>query len=485
MNSFKNNNDEKRLDDLLGKSIGSEKVEPDFEKWRQNHPQAVEMLISRANRQYSASICPLGIWRTIMKSSITKLAAAAVIIITVVLGTHYFGGSVETTAAFGNVLGYLQTHSYTFDLTSPGTDEKGMARVTIKAMIMELGRMRFDCPTMEGKMSSITNLNTGKTLLLFHQNKAGVLVEESILKKDTGAQGILTLCTRPIASLWNLRNGTEERLGEKEIDGQIVTGSKFSQKDKDFEYDITIWADKQKNTPYLVEIISKPTTDKSFPVIKWTAANFNLDIELDEKLFSLEVPAGYTLSYQSNLEDMKAETQPSAQAQKIEQMLALWPEGKKTEALEILLGINWKEPIEFGSKPYIFSMTEQGVCSLKFEDLKRVGADNTKAFATVKEMTNEIIKLGQEAASNKDYSKAERYLESGLQLGKLLTRNPDSMIITRLVGMSAEKKILTAMIDLYTTTNNKEKLQSANEQLKAVNAEVEEIKNKAKAMTSQ
>jgi hypothetical protein len=424
------------------------------------------------------------LWREIMRSSITKLAAAAVIIIAVLIGIHHFGGSIDgSNVAFGNVIGYLQTHSYTFDLTFEGTDKgNGITPFTLKAMIMELGRMRFDCPTMVGKISSITNLNTGKTLLLFHQNKSGVLMDESVLKKDTGAEGILTLCTRPIASLWNLRNGTEEQLGEKEIDGQIVTGFKISQKDKDFEYDITIWADTQKNTPYLVEIISKPITDKSFPVIKWTAANFNLDVELDEKLLSLEVPADYTLSYQSNLEDMKAETQPSAQAQKIEQMLSLWPEGKKTEALEILLGINWKEPINFGKEPYLFSMTEQGYITLKSEDQKRVMDDIMKTSVTVRKMVYEVVRLGQEAVSNKDYKKAEQYYEAGLQLGKLLSNDPDRMIVVRLVGIAAKKKILTTMIDLYTTTNNKEKLQSANEQLKAANAEGEEIKNKAKAI---
>ena len=35
------------------------------------------------------------IWRTIMKSPITKLAAAAVIIIAVLIGVHYLGGSID------------------------------------------------------------------------------------------------------------------------------------------------------------------------------------------------------------------------------------------------------------------------------------------------------------------------------------------------------------------------------------------------------
>jgi hypothetical protein len=75
----------KWLDDELTKAIGSEKTEPDFEKWHQSHPEAVEMLTSRAGRQTSASRRPHNIRDIIMKSPITKLAAAAVIILAVIL----------------------------------------------------------------------------------------------------------------------------------------------------------------------------------------------------------------------------------------------------------------------------------------------------------------------------------------------------------------------------------------------------------------
>jgi outer membrane lipoprotein-sorting protein len=484
---MKTSENNKWLDDILVEAIGSEKRKPDFAKWQQEHPQAVQTLKSQAKRQ-TQPLGPINIGRIIMTSRITKFtAAAAIIILTLVIGTHYFGGSVDVaTVAFGNVIGYLQTHSYTFDLTFEGTEKDGgTTPFTIKAMIMELGRMRFECSIMSGKLSSISDLNTGKTLLLFHQNKSGVLTEESVLKRDTGAQGILTLCTRPVASLWNLRNGSESQLGEKETDGRLVTGFKVYQKDKDFEYDITIWANSANNVPYLVEIISKPVTDKSFPVIKWTASNFDLDVKLDEKLFSLDVPVGYTLGDKPSLEDMKAQTQSSAQAKKIEQLLILWPEGKKTEALEILLGISWKEPINFGNELYIFSMTEQSCLSLKSEEQKQVNEDINKVLVPVREMSHEVLRLGQEAVYNRDYVKAEQYFNSGLQLGKLLTRNPDGIIIVRLVGLAIEKRILPAMINLYTTINSREKLQSDNEQLQAANAEAEEIKNKARAITSQ
>jgi len=40
----------KWLNDALSEAIGSEKLRADFEQWKQNHPEAVEMLISRTSR---------------------------------------------------------------------------------------------------------------------------------------------------------------------------------------------------------------------------------------------------------------------------------------------------------------------------------------------------------------------------------------------------------------------------------------------------
>ena len=89
----------KWLDDELTKAIGSEKTEPDFEQWRQSHPEAVEMLTSRASRQTSASRRPHNIRSIIMKRPITKVAAAAVIIIAVTLSVTFLNKSMPTAAA--------------------------------------------------------------------------------------------------------------------------------------------------------------------------------------------------------------------------------------------------------------------------------------------------------------------------------------------------------------------------------------------------
>ncbi len=86
------------LDDALAKAIGSDRRKPDFEKWRQEHPEAVQMLKSQATqRPRPFDLLELG--KIIMKSPITKLAVAAVIIIAVATSITVFNKSTPT--AFG------------------------------------------------------------------------------------------------------------------------------------------------------------------------------------------------------------------------------------------------------------------------------------------------------------------------------------------------------------------------------------------------
>ena len=72
--------DKNHLDEALTEAIGSEGKKPDFEKWKQQHPGAVKMLKDLAGQEESARIRRFNIRRIIMKSPITKLAAAVIII---------------------------------------------------------------------------------------------------------------------------------------------------------------------------------------------------------------------------------------------------------------------------------------------------------------------------------------------------------------------------------------------------------------------
>ncbi len=81
MNNPDNN---KWLDKELSKIIGSEKIIPDFEQWKKQNPHAVETLTTRT-KDTNVSRSPLSIRNIIMKNPITKLAAAAVITVAVLM----------------------------------------------------------------------------------------------------------------------------------------------------------------------------------------------------------------------------------------------------------------------------------------------------------------------------------------------------------------------------------------------------------------
>jgi len=415
--------------------------------------------------------------RIIMKSKITKLATAAAIIVAALICIHLLSSVSRTTLAFADVLKHIRSSSYTFDLTVVTQEQ---ASTTVHAMVLEPGRMRFDTSTGLGKISSIINTSEGKNLFIFHKLKAAYMFDEVYdPEKYAGAVGIIALCTKPINNLWNLRDGTEEKLGKRDIDGQTAEGFRVLQEDKMFQNDITIWANAKTAEPILVEMISTLQDDSS-KSMTWTMNNFDLDVELAESMFSLDLPLGYTLCHQLDLDQLETDTEPSEEAKKIEEMLELWSQGQKSKAVEILLGIDWTKTIEFSDKTYIFTLTEKEYISLKPKDQEEVMNEVTATSSTIRKIAREIRIMGQTAMSAKDYEKAGRYFQAVLQFGKLLNRDPDNMLIVRLVGMAVQKLALNEQIGLYTETNNQEKVEAAEKQLQALNAESERIKNNLK-----
>jgi hypothetical protein len=119
MKRFEN---DKWLDEKLSETIGSKKPRTDFEQWKKDHPQAVETLTSRAQQKSSVLRSPLNIRKMIMKSPITKLAAAAAIIIACFIGLHFWKSTgsgialadvldrIEQVKAFRYKLIFKQTH---------------------------------------------------------------------------------------------------------------------------------------------------------------------------------------------------------------------------------------------------------------------------------------------------------------------------------------------------------------------------------------
>jgi len=78
MNKKKN---EKWLDELISRTINTTKPQFDPEKWKQKYPEEFQMLQSLSGQDSSRR--QPSVWRIVRHSPLTKLAAAAVIIIAV------------------------------------------------------------------------------------------------------------------------------------------------------------------------------------------------------------------------------------------------------------------------------------------------------------------------------------------------------------------------------------------------------------------
>ncbi len=88
---MKRHNDDKWLDEALVKAIGAKKPPADFDRWKQDHPDAIDMLASQSAPRVSTRR-PHDIRRIVMARPIMKLAVAAAVIIAVSLGIHFFTG---------------------------------------------------------------------------------------------------------------------------------------------------------------------------------------------------------------------------------------------------------------------------------------------------------------------------------------------------------------------------------------------------------
>jgi len=164
MNASENNNDN-WLDDALTKAISCEKSQADFDKFKQNHPEAIEMLTSRADREYLVPKRPLDIRRIIMKSKITKLATAAIIILAVTLSINLLDKSVTSAYAIEQTIEACHSVRYLHIQSSVSPDqEPGKTWVEFDEE-KKKKNARIDLPEWAGG-------GDGPKLIIWKENKA-------------------------------------------------------------------------------------------------------------------------------------------------------------------------------------------------------------------------------------------------------------------------------------------------------------------------
>lgn len=216
-------------------------------------------------------------WRIIMKSRIMKLAAAAAIIAAAAFGVHHFYGSVENVAIADILQPFLTARTATFKLTISG---EGVPRQEYDGMFMEPCRMRH---TQPGGGTVIVDLERGKFVTLIPQAMQAVVLEVTNVPEDPGELNFFREIRNRILKAQPLDDESVEFLGEQQVDGQLAIGYHI----RKAGLDGTVWANAETKMPVRMEIREDPM------VIAMSNIVFN--VELDEALFSLEIPQGYSV----------------------------------------------------------------------------------------------------------------------------------------------------------------------------------------------
>ena len=241
--------------------------------------------------------------RIIMKSKITRVAAAAVIIVAVLIVLNPWGSAVT----FADVVKPILTaRTLILDIIVGDKDTSPVIHETIVD-----SRVRRVISTQE-HIINIFDPDGGKMLTLSTEGKIAIYTDiQGPLQEQT--RDYVAFLRKIIADLQNDPDFEAKELGEKEIDGQKVIG--FSTDE------FTIWADAKTALPVRIEVQSP---------LSVVFMNFQFNVPVDESLVSMDVPDGYT--EQKKVFDMGTSTE-----QDLVECLRIWAEllldGKFPEAI--------------------------------------------------------------------------------------------------------------------------------------------------------
>lgn len=211
-----------------------------------------------------------------MKNPIMKLAAAAAIVVGVLASLYVFGSAGVTFADV--VEPFLTARTATFAYTV--SLENGPAQ-TGEAMFMAPACIRQVTP---GGATVVADLQQGRMVVLMPAQRQAVVYELENVSQDPGELNLFLEIRRRILEARPLGGESVQSLGSREIDGREAIGYSVQKPD----LSITVWADAKTLLPIQIESTAGSTT--------YTMSDIVFDVDLDESLFSLEIPAGYAVN---------------------------------------------------------------------------------------------------------------------------------------------------------------------------------------------
>jgi outer membrane lipoprotein-sorting protein len=227
-------------------------------------------------------------------SKVSAVLASAASLFIVYVGLSNLTGA---GVAFADVVDILKNvHSATWRTTTvtKGAQNEDVTSTGV-GMFLAPSHERLETTFLGAKTIQIMDGQKDKVLSLIPATKTAIVIELKNLPPDrenpfgNSFKGLRDL----VIDAQSGKTLNAERLGVETIDGRPAEGFRI----QTGSHEVTIWADPKTVLPVRFE--QRSTTG---PEGRTVMTDFQVDVELDESLFSLEIPSDYTLQQTTQLD---------------------------------------------------------------------------------------------------------------------------------------------------------------------------------------
>ncbi len=276
-------------------------VSDDFnDRLRRRLPEIFDRTQAESARPTFLTRCSTN-WRWIMRSPVSRAAAATIFVLAIGGVALWFHGTGTTPAFADFVKPILEAKTAKFKITTEMEMNGQAITTTAEVMVLDATRSRQEMEMPDkSKIVMIFDYGRGKSLTLVPASKQAIVLTMTKLPKgkipiDKDPLGWLRLLLLDARDKPDVKR---EPLGEKEIDGRRVVGFRVNTNGTV----MSLWGDPKTGLPVRAEV-----TMTMFANAKMTLSDFVFNLDMDELLFSTEPPAGYTIQNMGKIDLCPAE----------------------------------------------------------------------------------------------------------------------------------------------------------------------------------
>jgi len=273
------------------------------------------------SKKTKSAITQPSTWRIIMKSRITKLAVAAAIIITVILGLKITGGPDIASVTWGEVIEKVeQIPALTFDMV---TDISYPENKTLS--IQSENYVAGDYGTKSslytnGELFVVKYRLPNKNLAYIIRPKDKTYVRMD-LSDEQAAKG--QDIDDPRTWLKMILSGDYTKLGHTSIDGIKVEGIECDKSEIAGEGTVMrLWVDVETNLPVRIEVEGQKMEAGEKRPHKFVMKNFQWYVEFDKSIFEPNIPDDYTMIEVPNRQEINPQSKASSDEDATEKEMA-------------------------------------------------------------------------------------------------------------------------------------------------------------------